>query len=92
MATGAGIGMLGEIDGNHQDMIAGGIAGALVFGLFTAISEGDNDAYQYHLNSTTEGGFDVIQKQQLPESFGCVKDRNSKTIELIPVALCYCHN
>lgn len=83
IVTGAGIGVLDQIDGNTEEMIAGGIIGALVFGLFTAIFEGDNQAYKYHLNSDTLGTFDVVQKQQLPESISCVKVRSGKTVELI---------
>ena len=83
IVTGAGIGVLDQIDGNTEEMIAGGIIGALVFGLFTAIFEGDNQAYKYHLNSDTLGTFDVVQKQQLPDSISCVKVRSCKTVELI---------
>jgi len=90
MVTGAGIGILDELDGNHEDMIAGGIAGALVFGLFTAIFEGDNDAFQYQLNSEEEGSFKVIQKEQIPESFSCVKVRSTKVVKLIPTDAAHC--
>ena len=83
IVAGAGLGVLEEIDGNTEDMIAGGLAGALVFWLFTALFEGDNEAFQYHLNSTEQGEFNVIQKQKLPESINCVKVRSSKTVELI---------
>ena len=66
IVAGAGLGVLEEIDGNTEDMMAGGLAGALVFGLFTALFEGDNEAFQYHLNSTEQGELNVIQKQKLP--------------------------
>jgi len=77
--------VLEEIDGNTEDMIAGGLAGVLVFGLLTALFEGDNEAFQYHLNSTGQGEFNVIKKKKLPESISCVKVRSSKTVELIAV-------
>jgi len=92
IVTGASIGVLDELDGNHEDMIAGGIAGALVFGLFTAIFEGDNEAFQYRLNSTTEGAFEVIQKQEIANSVSCVKVRSSKTVQLIAVSPENCAN
>ena len=86
IVAGAGLGVLEEIDGNTEDMIAGGLAGALVFGLFTALFEGDNEAFQYHLNSTEQGEFNVIQKQKkIPESVHCVKVRSGREVELIAV-------
>jgi len=92
IVAGAGLGVLEEIDGNTEDMITGGLAGALVFGLFTALFEGDNEAFQYHLNSTEQGEFNVIQKQKLPESISCVKVRSSITVELIVADAENCSN
>jgi len=92
IVTGASIGVLDELDGNHEDMIAGGIAGALVFGLFTAIFEGDNEAFQYRLNSSTEGSFEIIQKQEIANSVSCVKVRSSKTVQLIAASPENCAN
>lgn len=83
MVTGASIGIIDELDGDHEDMISGGIAGALVVGLFTAIFEGDNQAFQYSLHSTTDGTFSVIQKERIPDSVNCVKVRSSQSIQLI---------
>jgi len=92
IVTGAGMGVLDQIDGNTEEMIAGGIIGALVFGLFTAIFEGDDQAYKYHLNSDTLGTFDVVQKQQISESVSCVKVRSGKTVELIAANTENCSN
>jgi outer membrane lipoprotein SlyB len=92
MATGAGFGVLEGLSGNHEDIIAGGIAGAIIFGLFTSIAEGDDDAFQYHLHSATQGTFDVIQKEKIPESISCVKVRSSKSVELIPAKAEHCAN
>ena len=92
IVAGAGFGVLETIDGNTEEMIAGGIIGALVFGLFTAIFEGDDEAFQYHLNSTEQGEFKVIQKQKLPESISCVKVRSTKTVELIVADVENCSN
>lgn len=72
---GAAIGVIDELDGNHEDMIAGGLAGALVGGLFTALFEGSNKAYEYTLNSEVEGVFSIIQKKQIETKTGCVKVR-----------------
>jgi hypothetical protein len=85
IVAGAGIGVLEGIDGNTEEMIAGGIIGALFFGLFTALAEGDNEAFKYHLNSDTQGIFDVIQKKKIPESVHCVKVRSGREVELIAV-------
>ena len=92
IVTGAGMGVLDQIDGNTEEMIAGGIIGAFIFGLFTAIFEGDDQAYKYHLNSDTLGIFDVVQKQQISESVRCVKVRSGKTVELIAANTENCSN
>jgi outer membrane lipoprotein SlyB len=92
IVAGAGIGVLETIDGNTEEMIAGGIIGALVFGLFTAIFEGDDEAFKYHLNSTEQGEFNVIQKQKLPESISCVKVRSTRIVELIVADVENCSN
>ena len=77
IAGGAVIGVADELDGNHEDMIAGGIAGALVGGLFTALFEGNNEAYEYTLKSENEGGFTLIQKELIDIHTGCAKVRVS---------------
>jgi hypothetical protein len=66
-----------ELDGNHEDMIAGGIAGSLVGGLFTALFEGSNKAYEYQLKSESEGEFTLIQKEKIGIHTGCAKVRIS---------------
>jgi hypothetical protein len=92
IVAGAGIGLLDSLDGNREDMISGAIVGAIIFGLFTAIFEGNNDAYKYHLNSKTHGAFDVVQKKKIPESVSCVKVRSSKKVELIAANVESCAN
>jgi outer membrane lipoprotein SlyB len=77
IAGGAVIGVIDEIDGNHEDMIAGGLAGALVGGLFTAFLEGGNEAYEYKLTSESEGEFTLIQKDKIDIHTGCAKVRVS---------------
>ena len=71
------VGVIDELDGNHEDMITGGLAGALVGGLFTALFEGSNIAYEYTLNSKVEGEFSIIQKEKIDTKTGCVKVRIS---------------
>ncbi|KZY46841.1 hypothetical protein A3733_36310, partial [Pseudoalteromonas shioyasakiensis] len=65
IAAGSAIGFVDELDGNHEEMIAGALAGALVGGIFTAIAEGSNDAFEYSLRSEQEGSFTLIQKEQV---------------------------
>ncbi len=73
IAAGSAIGFVDELDGNHEEMIAGALAGALVGGLFTAIAEGSNDAFEYSLRSEQEGSFTLIQKEQVDINSGCVE-------------------
>ena len=70
---GAAIGIIDELDGNHEDMIAGGLAGALVGGILTALFEGSNKAFEYTLFSESEGDFIIIQKEKINILTGCVK-------------------
>ncbi|MBE0362478.1 hypothetical protein PULV_a3120 [Pseudoalteromonas ulvae UL12] len=72
---GAAVGVIDELDGNHEDMISGGLAGALVGGIFTALFEGSNEAYKYSLKSTEEGEFTLIQKELIDTESGCAKLR-----------------
>ena len=73
IAAGSTIGIVDQLDGNHEDMIAGAIAGALVGGIVTAVSEGSNDAFEYSLRSEQEGNFTLIQKEQVNSASGCVE-------------------
>ena len=90
MAVGAGVGAIDQLDGNHENMIAGAIVGAIISGVFTSIVEGDDNAFQYQLHSTTQGTFTVIQKQMIPESVSCVKVRSSKAVALIEASAEHC--
>jgi len=72
IAGGATMGFLDALDGNHEEMIAGTIAGAIVGGLFTAIFEGNNRAFEYVLHSPTEGDFTIIQKEKIDINSSCV--------------------
>lgn len=86
IAGGAVVGVIDELDGNHEDMIGGAIAGALVGGLFAAIFEGSNDAYEYKLNSQSEGDFTLIQKNLIDISSGCAKVRISNNANIYSAA------
>lgn len=87
---GASAGVLEQLDGNSEEMIAGGIAGALIGGLITAIFEGSNDAYQYQLYNDDMGQFTLIQKQQLAKNTACVSVRVAAetSISAVPTAHC----
>ena len=73
IAAGSTIGFVDQLDGNHEEMIAGAVAGALVGGLVTAISEGSNEAFEYSLRSEQEGSFTLIQKEQITDQSDCVE-------------------
>ena len=87
---GAGVGVIEELDGNHEDMISGAIAGALVGGLFTALFEGSDEAYEYQLSAQRQGAFSIVQKEQLPLDTQCVKVRvaDKATLEKAPNEWC----
>lgn len=88
--AGAGAGLLEESDGNGDDMLTGVLVGGLVGGLFTKISEGSNQAYQYTLYSEQQGVMTLIEKEQVDTSTGCVKVRNGRkvTISTAPQSFC----
>ncbi|CAM4134199.1 hypothetical protein [Pseudoalteromonas ostreae] len=90
MIVGAGVGVIEELDGNHKDMISGTIAGALVGGLFTALFEGSDEAYEYQLSAQRQGAFSIVQKEQLPDDTQCVKVRvaDKATLEKAPNQWC----
>lgn len=89
---GAVVGTIDELDGNSEDMISGAIAGALVGGIFTAIFEGSNDAYEYQLKSKKKGDFALIQKEQLADNVGCVKVRVASKVLLSSTDTVNCDN
>lgn len=89
---GAGIGLAEDLDGNTEDMISGAIAGALIGGLFTALFEGGNTAYQYTLNDVDNGEFNVIQKKKLPKSTRCVRVKTGNKVKLEAANDSFCLN
>jgi outer membrane lipoprotein SlyB len=84
MVGGAAIGFLDETDGDHQRMIGGALIGALVGGLFTALFEGSNKAFEYSLHSQSEGDFVIIQKEKIASSTACVKVRIASKASVSP--------
>ncbi|WP_448213465.1 hypothetical protein [Colwellia sp. MEBiC06753] len=90
IAGGAAVGLIDELDGNHEDMIAGALAGAIVGGIVTAVAEGSDQAYQYQLNSVDQGKFSLIQKELIDHQSGCVKVRVASTATLLPALVSQC--
>lgn len=87
---GSFIGALEESDGNSEDIISGAIAGAIIGGLFTRLSEGGNQAFEYHLYSPEQGSFKLIQKENIDISSGCVLVRVSHNTTAISDNLGHC--
>lgn len=90
IAAGSAIGLVDQLDGNHEEMIAGAVAGALVGGLVTAISEGSNDAFEYSLWSEQEGNFTLIQKEQINRESSCVEVTIASEAHLKQVDTSHC--
>lgn len=90
IAAGSTIGLVDQLDGNHEEMIAGAVAGALVGGLVTAISEGSNDAFEYSLRSEQEGSFTLIQKEQITDQSDCVEVTIASEAHIKEVDSSYC--
>lgn len=88
--VGGAAGVIDELDGNHEDMIAGGLAGALVGGLFTALFEGSDDAYEYTLDAGDRGEYTLVQKDKLAPETQCVKVLVSGKTTLEPAPLSQC--
>lgn len=90
IAAGAGFGFVDNLDGNTEEMVGGAIIGGLVGGLFTALFEGGNTAYQYNLYAANEGDFTVIQKHKLDKNTQCVVVNAGGKVTLEPVDNAYC--
>jgi len=92
MVGGAAIGAIDQLDGDHRSMIGGAFLGALIGGLFTAISEGSNTAYEYSLHSNNEGSFAIIQKEKIKHLTECVKVRMGSKTSMSPALKEKCVN
>ncbi|WP_289157146.1 hypothetical protein [uncultured Pseudoalteromonas sp.] len=91
IAAGAGFSFVDNLDGNSEEMLGGAIIGGLMGGLFTALFEGGNDAYQYNLYAANEGEFTIIQKQKLDKNTQCVVVNAGDTVKIEPVAHHFCN-
>ncbi|ALO34673.1 hypothetical protein CMT41_08030 [Colwellia sp. MT41] len=80
---GASIGVIDELDGNHEDMIAGALAGAIVGGLFTAIFEGSNKAFEYTLRTENNDLITIIQKEKVSVLSECVKVKIASKVSVV---------
>lgn len=88
--VGAGVGVLDNLDGNSEDMLAGAIVGGLFGGLFTGLAEGSDQAYEYQLYSPERGNVTVIQKENIQSHVTCVKVRVSSTTAIYPASTEHC--
>ena len=91
IAAGAGVGFVDSLDGNTEEMLGGAIIGGLVGGLFTALFEGGDDAYQYNLYAANEGAFTVFQKHKLDKNTQCVAVTAGDKVKLESVAQHFCN-
>jgi outer membrane lipoprotein SlyB len=82
MAVGAIGGVIEGADGDREDMIAGGIAGALVGGLFAAIFEGSAKGYEYQLHAVDGDVVTVIVSKKAGEIGDCVSVRVAGDVRL----------
>jgi len=76
--AGSLIGVIEESDGNSEDMIAGGIAGALVWGLFSVIAEGSNTGYSYSLKVNDNRNIKIITSDNYLAVGDCVEITSAK--------------
>lgn len=90
MAMGAIGGVLERADGNSEDMLAGGIAGALVGGLFTALFEGSSKGFEYQLKAVDGDVVTVIVGKKEASEGDCVSVRVAGDVRMTkqPLILC----
>ncbi|MGS2720682.1 hypothetical protein [Paraglaciecola aestuariivivens] len=89
-AIGAVDGLLHNLDGNREDMLAGLLVGGLFGGLVTALFEGDNTGYEYQLAAIDGDRVNVIASHK-PASVGqCVSVIVAGKVKIspLPEALC----
>lgn len=89
-AIGAVDGLLDNMGGNREDMLAGVIIGGLFGGLLTAIFEGDTKGYEYQLAAVDGDLVSVIADNKAAEQGQCVSVRvaGDVRIKLEPMAAC----
>lgn len=89
-AIGAVDGLLNNVHGNREDMLAGVIIGGLFGGLVTALFEGNTTGYEYHLAAVDGDLVSVIADNKSAEQGQCVSVRvaGDVRITLEPMAAC----
>ncbi|SFB87030.1 hypothetical protein [Pseudoalteromonas denitrificans] len=80
--VGGVLGLADNLDGNHQDMISGILAGVLVGAITTSIIEGSNNAFEYQLYSQEKGFFTLIQEEKISFKGGCVKVKETNKVTI----------
>ena len=90
MAIGGAAGVIENLDGNHEEMIAGAFVGALFSGLVMSIVEGSDQAYQYHLTAADEHTFSVVRENNAIKPGQCVLVREAHKVTLNAVDSQHC--
>ncbi len=89
-AIGALDGIVGNVHGDKDDMLAGAIIGGLFGGLITAIIEGDNSGYEYQLAAIDGDFVNVIVNHDKAGVGECVKVRISGDVRVYPHPMIDC--
>jgi outer membrane lipoprotein SlyB len=89
-AIGAVDGLLNNVRGNSQDMLAGAIIGGLFGSILTALFEGNTNGYEYQLEAVDGDLVSVIAQHKAAEQGQCVSVRvaGDVRIRLEPMAAC----
>jgi len=89
-AVGAVDGLLSNVRGDSQDILAGAIIGGLFGGLLTALFEGNTNGYEYQLAAVDGDLVSVIAEDKSAEQGQCVSVRvaGDVRIKLEPMAAC----
>lgn len=90
-AVGAVDGLLHNVHGNSEDMLAGVIVGGVFGGLITALFEGNTVGYEYELEAVDGDLVSVIVEKKAAAVGQCVRVRvaGDVRIRLVQEAQCY---
>lgn len=91
-AIGAVDGVLNNMRGNSQDMLAGAIVGGLFGGLITALFEGDTNGYEYQLAAVDGDLVSVIAEDKAAEQGQCVSVRVAGDVRIRLAAMAECED
>ncbi|MGJ8681346.1 hypothetical protein [Paraglaciecola sp.] len=89
-AIGAVDGVVGNLHGDSDDMLAGAIIGGLFGGLITAIIEGDTTGYEYQLAAIDGDMVNVIVDDKEAQQGECVQVRVAGEVHMYPRPMSYC--